>query len=395
MARRRGVSRQGETHTVSRARNGPMHLLVFSAEPLASGYGSATALRTFIRAALVHSDWRIILVAPGPPADDWQLPPARVRRLAAGGGQSMGRRAQLLGYTAGALLRAATAERLRPDVVLSWQPMPAGLAGAVASRHGGTPHIVRTCGPELARSWSRFPAFTAILRPLTLRVLREADAVVVKSEVEGGLLGPSIDERRVHLIPNAVGPEFFVSRRARAGAATRLLAVCQLEAHKGVAQLLSALGALRDRRGGQVRLTVAGDGSQRARLERAAARAGIEAAFFGRVPHAGVPALCTVHDALVLPSLLEGCANAALEAMAAGLPVIGHRSALRDLVHDGVNGVLAATPDVHGLEQALERFLSAGAIVTGMRIAARRRAAGHSPERLVASYRDLLEDVAG
>ncbi|MPZ88283.1 MAG: hypothetical protein GEU81_09450 [Nitriliruptorales bacterium] len=40
----------------------------------------------------------------------------------------MGRRAQLFGYTAGALLRAATAARLRPDVVLSWQPMPAGLA---------------------------------------------------------------------------------------------------------------------------------------------------------------------------------------------------------------------------------------------------------------------------
>ncbi len=379
---------------MSEATDPPVHLLVFTAEPLAGGYGSSTALRMFIRATLGQSDWRITVVAPSADTGGWLDAPPRLQLVRAGGRHVTTRPAELCSYAARAVLHAVGSAQLRPDVVLSWQPLPSGLAGAVAARLCRAPHVVRTCGPELCRSWSRFPALTSMLHPLTVQLLRRADAVVIKSEVERGLLGPSVEQQRVHLIPNAVGPEFFVSRPGHGdGSATRLLTICQLESHKRVAELLSTLGTVASRYPGKVRLTVAGEGSQRASLQRTASDAGIEASFLGRVPHLELPALCAVHDALILPSLVEGCSNAALEAMAAGLPVLGHGSALSELVDDGVNGVLAGTPDLAGLQHAIARFLGAGGTLSRMREAARRTAACHSLERLWSLYRVLLDDV--
>jgi glycosyltransferase involved in cell wall biosynthesis len=263
------------------------------------------------------------------------------------------------------------------------------LAGLVASRVGRAPHVVRTCGPELARSWSRFPGATSAMMPITKRLLSRADAVVVKSDVERRLVEPSA-RGRVHLIPNAVGAEFFVRRRTWVDDEVRLLTVCQLEAHKGVSRLLTALAAVQARR---FRLTVVGDGSQRGRLERLAKAAGVAAHFVGKVPHAELPPIYAVHDAFVLPSVLEGCSNAVLEALAAGLPVVGNRSAIDDLVDDGVTGVLAESADERGLTSAVDRLLRAAPAWPAMRDAARRSVAAYTPTRLLAGYRELLLQV--
>jgi glycosyltransferase involved in cell wall biosynthesis len=371
-------------------RQRPLRLLIFTAERIADGYGSATALRTFLQAVLDYSDWHLTVVAPKTAGDVWQhYPGERARFVFIPVDHRTSRRTQLLRYVTLAFREGVALAPLHADAVVSWQPMPAGLVGAAASRAGRVPHVVRTCGPELARSWSRFPAVTAAMMPATRRLLRRADAVVVKSEVERRLVGSSL-AGRVHLIPNAVGREFFVPCRAYHDNVTRLLTVCQLEAHKGVARLIAALAGTQPRR---CWLTVIGDGSRRPELERAATTTGVHAEFLGRLPHSELPALYAAHDAFVLPSVLEGCSNAVLEAMAAGLPVIGTRSALSDLVDDGVNGILAEGPDEHSFMQAIERFLLAPAARPSLRHAARQRAAKHTPERLFVSYRDLFGGI--
>jgi glycosyltransferase involved in cell wall biosynthesis len=216
--------------------------------------------------------------------------------------------------------------------------------------------------------------------------LARADAVVVKSEIEY-LMVETIAKGSVHRIANAVGREFVAVTRVRGQDETSLLTVCQLEVHKGVATLLAAL------RGMRCRLTVVGDGSQRDRLRRAAAASGVRVDFLGRVPHSELPAIYASHGAFVLASTLEGCSNAVLEALAAGLPVIGNRSALSDLVEDGVDGVLADAPDERSLVAALRRFLDPGTDREAMSAAARNRAEPHSPERLAAEYAVLLASL--
>jgi glycosyltransferase involved in cell wall biosynthesis len=368
-------------------------LLIVSAEAPAEGHGSATALVTFIQAAVARRDWHLTIVAPDGPDPHWALPSERARYLRLPNGRWRGRRWQLLRFIIQAVSVCARLGRSSPDLVISWQPMPTGLAGAISARIAHCPHVVRTCGPELTFKWGRFPLMTAALRPVTTMILRNADAVVVKSEIELRLVGADAADR-AFLIPNAVPSPFFAATPRPTigdGPFVRLLTVCQLEPHKGVLQLLRALAighAAED-----CELTVVGDGSQRAMLERTANAMGIRAHFLGRIPNHLLPAVYAAHHAFVLASAMEACSNAALEAMACGLPVIGSSSALSDLVEDGVTGVLAKGTDEHEISRAITRFLSMRAQISATQEAVRMTAARHSPVSLIEEYDAMFRQL--
>ncbi|MGH3402203.1 MAG: glycosyltransferase family 4 protein [Streptosporangiaceae bacterium] len=369
---------------------GSFRLLIVSAEALAEGHGSATALVTFIQAAVARRDWHLTIVAPDGPDPHGAFPSGRVRYLRLPNGRWPGRRWQLLRFVVQAISVCARLGRSSPDLIISWQPIPAGLAGAISARIAHCPHVVRTCGPELTFKWGRFPLMAAALRPVTAVILRKADAVVVKSEIELRLVGADAADR-AFLIPNAVPSPFFATVPGPPigdSPFVRLLTVCQLEPHKGVRQLLRALAighAAKD-----CELTVVGDGSQRAMLERMASVIGIRARFLGRIPNHLLPAVYAEHHAFVLASAMEACSNAVLEAMACGLPVIGSSSALSDLVEDGVTGVLAEGADEHEISHAITRFLAMRARISAMQEAVRLTAARHSSVSLIEAYDEMF-----
>lgn len=100
-------------------------------------------------------------------------------------------------------------------------------------------------------------------------------------------------------------------------------------------------------------LLVAGDGRDRARLERLA---GPTVKFLGRVPDADVPALLAGCRALIFPGL-EDFGIAPVQALAAGRPVIALAGGgALDSVQDGANGVLFPQPAVDDLCDAIERL---------------------------------------
>lgn len=379
-----------EDNEVGDARDRRWRLLIFSSECLVGGYGSSSALRTFVRAALEYTRWDLTLVVPRIPKaeNSERFPGARIVGIPTVGTGS--RRTQLLAYTALASLRSPSLVDERPDVVISWQPTPSAVPGRIAAKFGHAAHIVRTCGPELARQWSRFPLITSMSKPLTRRSLASADAVVIKSPLERSLLDGVIADQRVRLIPNAVDSRFFVTPRTNAHT-TRFLSVGQLEAHKGLDQLIPAFATATGQ--GRYSLTIAGEGSQRTHLERIALATQADIEFVGRIPHPEMPEVYASHDALILASPLEASSNTCLEAMAAGLPVIGTRTALNDLVHDGENGVLAETGTAAQIALALDRFLANENRLPAFRSAARRTAERHHPEHLVRSYGELFAEL--
>jgi glycosyltransferase involved in cell wall biosynthesis len=127
----------------------------------------------------------------------------------------------------------------------------------------------------------------------------------------------------------------------------RLLAVMRLSRKKRPLVLPRVLAAA-IAAGRRVRLVVAGDGAEAGALVAAARRAGVADALSvaGWQPRAVLRALHADADLFVLPTAEESFGIAALEARAAGVPVLGRAgTGLVDFVRDGIDGVLAGSDD--------------------------------------------------
>lgn len=132
------------------------------------------------------------------------------------------------------------------------------------------------------------------------------------------------------------------------------LSVGRLEPIKGFDILLAAWAQLAAPRPS---LLLAGDGAERPRLEAlvAAGSCGDRVRFLGA--RDDVPALLAAADLFVLASRNEGMGRAFVEAMAAGLPVIGTDvGGVRTFVRDGENGFLVPPEDPTALARAVSRI---------------------------------------
>jgi len=202
---------------------------------------------------------------------------------------------------------------------------------------------------------------------------------------------------RIVVIPNAVEPPPPVSAdpqlRVQVGAGDErtslALTVARLDAQKGIAHLIDAAAMVPD-----TVFAIAGDGPDRAVLEARAAQLGVG----GRVHFLGhrrdVPALLTIADLFVLPSLYEGFPLSILEAMAAGVPVVATAIGGTDELVSSDTGTLVAPADPRALADGIR------AVLADREGAARRAAvarehvlATHSASAMVASMSALYESL--
>jgi glycosyltransferase involved in cell wall biosynthesis len=175
---------------------------------------------------------------------------------------------------------------------------------------------------------------------------------------------------KLHIVHCAVEP-------ARYGAADdrpakrhdpRLLFIGRLAGVKGLTVLFAALEQLLPEFP-QMRLTLIGDGPERAQMEREAKARGLEkvVAFAGYKSQDEVAAILRESDVLVLPSFAEGVPVVLMEAMASGIPVVATRIAgIPELVEDGVAGLLVSPGDETALAQAMARLLNDPALCSRM-----------------------------
>lgn len=178
------------------------------------------------------------------------------------------------------------------------------------------------------------------------------------------------------------GPDDFV-----VGTAARL------EPVKGVRHLIEAAGVLALNRPG-LRLVVFGDGGERSELEKLAVRLGLGRRIFFAGWRDDVPKLLPGLDAYVQPSLAEGFGWAALEAQAAGLPVIASAAGgLGDIVKHEETGLLVPPADPAALAAALSRLLTDPAL--GKRLAAAGAEAAAAKEYGPQAAAEELEKIYG
>ena len=211
---------------------------------------------------------------------------------------------------------------------------------------------------------------------------RRADGFVVPSEsvAEVAASRSGIDRRRTVVIPNGV-EESDVATFARSSTTPlRVAFLGRLDPVKRVPLLVRAVRSLDG-----VELDVYGEGPDRGNIEAAAAGM-TNARLHGHT--ARERALATA-GVLVLPSEAEGFGLALIEAMAAGVPVVGADvPGVRDVIRHGETGLLAS-PD--GLADAIASVRDDPAAATRRAEAALRWVrAERTWQAVVPRYREVL-----
>lgn len=111
-----------------------------------------------------------------------------------------------------------------------------------------------------------------------------------------------------------------------------------------------------------VRLLLVGDGPERENLEEMAKRAepaGARVIFAGFVPYPEVASYLAAADAFITASVTEVHPLSIIEAMAAGLPVLGIRSpGVGDIIEHGKTGWLVQDQDIASFTAMLARLIS-------------------------------------
>jgi glycosyltransferase involved in cell wall biosynthesis len=194
---------------------------------------------------------------------------------------------------------------------------------------------------------------------------------------------PGVDA--VHYTPDAATPRMEVPT---------FLYVGRLKRYKGVDTALRALAEARRRGGGDLRLAIAGQGNDRARLERLAERLGIAAAvrFHGFVPEDEKRRLLRSAWAVVFPSPKEGWGISNVEAAACGTPALASDSpGLRESVRHEHTGFLVPHGDVAALAERMRALAADPGLVARLGRAARAFADGLSWDRAAAATAEHLQ----
>jgi glycosyltransferase involved in cell wall biosynthesis len=156
-----------------------------------------------------------------------------------------------------------------------------------------------------------------------------------------------------------------------------------------------ALEALASSEG--VSLVLAGDGPDRADLERRAGELALDgrARFLGSRPRDTVFELLHAADAALLSSSWENFPHMVVEALAVGTPVLStDTGGVAEVVTDGENGLLVPPGEPQALAAAIGRYFADEELRTRLRAAAAPSVEAYAPEQIYSRLEAILAEVA-
>ncbi len=230
-------------------------------------------------------------------------------------------------FDASAIVRALSSllARIRRDfafdVIDAEFFFPDGPAAVPLGRAFDVPVSIKARGGDI-HLWGRAPATRAQI----VTAGRSADGLLAVSDaLKADMIALGMPGKHITVHRTGVDLENFVPRdpgaaKAWAGVSGPLIVtVGALTVRKGQAL---AIEALKDLPG--VTLALIGDGPDRARLAKLAREAGLadRVRFTGSINHEEIARWLAAADVMVLPSASEGLANAWVEALACGTPVV-------------------------------------------------------------------------
>ena len=284
------------------------------------------------------------------------------------------------------ILKSAIAQS-KPDAVISFMEQ-VNVLTLLATRSLHLPTVVsERIDPTLysvGRVWEQLRQWTYPL----------ADRIVVQTKGTQTYFSPKL-QAHTCIIPNPVllptrEETMFDKHLARRS----LITVGRLTQQKGFDLLLQAFASLTEFHSTWT-LTIFGEGELRRELESLRDSLGLS----GLVHFPGVvknlDEVLRQADIFVLSSRFEGFPNVLCEAMASGLPVISTDcpSGPREIIRDGVDGILVPNQDAEALALAMHRLMSDEAERKRLSACATDVVERFSLEKVMAMWEKLLAQV--
>ena len=269
------------------------------------------------------------------------------------------------------------AQRVQPALVHA-NDVPSFQPAGYVARLMGRPALTHVRFPDERHGFSWFLR-SGFTRALFVSHALEADALSVAPALFGGRTDVVHDGV---VVPTPVGPDTRAHIRDELALPSDSIVIAltgQISVVKGIWQFVEAAAHLAARNQNVV-FAVLGDdlkgaGALRRDMEGRVESLGLASRFrfLGFRPNA--PALLPAFDVVAVPSHIEPLGNATLEAMAAGLPVVGSRvGGIPEMVVDGETGTLVPAGDAVRLAEALEAIAGSRERRSAMGEAGRRRA---------------------
>lgn len=261
------------------------------------------------------------------------------------------------------------------------------LIGALAARWAGVPLIHHVHSPAVADSTHRLRNwFNAASERYSVRCAERV--ITVSSSLARYVESAGLSRHAPTVVPNGVPTSARLTERAAPTGTWTLGVVALFRPRKGLEVLLDALAEL-VADGHELRLRAVGgfetvdyEREIRARASQLRLDERIEWRGFQKDIHAELATM----DLFILPSLFgEGMPMVILEAMAAGVPVIGTRvEGTPEVVRDGVDGLIAEPRSASSLAETMARVITGQCDWAGLRQSAYQRQIEHFSDRSMA-----------
>lgn len=229
-----------------------------------------------------------------------------------------------------------------------------------------------------------------------IALLQQADVVTACSDyllAQARRLEPSVANKG-RVVANGIDPSRFVVTQPHRHPRPYVLASGRLTHAKGFDLLLTAFSQLNGRTR-RTDLIIAGDGELRETLRQRVRELGLadRVHFFGQATPDEIVRLLNGSLFMVVPSRQEAFGVAALEAMAAGKPVLATRvGGLPEFVVGSANKLVE--PSIEGLKHGLTDWLERGDALGSQANQNRALAANYTWERTAEEYLKAYEAVA-
>ena len=279
------------------------------------------------------------------------------------------------------------------DLCHAFFGFPAGLLAYHFSKK--VPYIVSVRGSDVPGYNARFTADYVFLRPLLKRIYQNSRQVVANSHGLKTLFENQFPGIPAMLIPNGVDTDMFSPGGEQFKDDFSIVTVARLIPRKGIDILLHACLVI-EKWQIPFQCHIVGHGPEETNLKNLTSELNLTSKvhFHGRMDKIQISRLLPKCNVFVLPSYAEGMSNAALEAMACGLPLIlTETGGSMELING--NGEIVPSGNVMALANSINNLFFHPELLHEMASRSRKLAEQMSWHNVAQQYHDLFCQTMG